>query len=184
MRIAVLTKSYTSIGKIVYRYWRNCTPVLAKSSIDEFIYRQVLMKSYTSIDENVYQYWHSCIQVLTKSYKCIDKIAVFCWNRILRKQVYDLYTDEGLGQYLYTIWSILVYDYVNTSVQFHQCGYMILPMAVYAFCQCRYSIIECHWYIFGQVWGWNGSIWTRVHNKFNLVMIFYLKKLPSAICQS
>ena len=73
--VADILKSYASIGKIVYRNWRNCIPVLAKS--------------YASIGEIIYQYWQNHIplywltvlgkgQLISLVYDFVNNCIRFC----------------------------------------------------------------------------------------------------------
>ena len=43
-----IIKIFTGIGQIIYQYWQNCLPVLAKSStsIDDVVYQRNVLAFY------------------------------------------------------------------------------------------------------------------------------------------
>ena len=93
----------------------------------------VLAKSYTGIDKIVYQYLQNYIQVLAKLNISIDEI-VNCIPLLVK-----WYTSIGnrptrflvlFHQYWYTVSSILVYDFIYTSIQFHLYQYTIASILV------------------------------------------------------
>ena len=65
-----------------------------------------ILKSYTGIDKIVYQHWQNRIPVLTKSYTGID------WEKANSFPWYIQFC-----QYLYTISSILVYDFRISAIR-------------------------------------------------------------------
>ena len=144
-------KLFTSIGEIVNRYWQNHKP--ESSNLPMHIAYIEIMHSWHF--EIVYKYWQKCILVLMKLYTRFNEIINLYWESILVTSIL-VYNFINTGYMISLIPP--VYNFINTSIWFHQYQYMILSILVNDF--------------FNNGQGTFSKIWVGLRSKLEILKVW------------